>query len=362
MELDNRIINELRKSVRIKDRGKISWHIDGSEFMGEGKIRNISSTGMQMETKSVFSPTDEATFTFNPLMQKSNYIPQKARLIWHKKANSKENAATICGFEFVDVPQDVFHVLSDKIARTVKRAKYLLGLNKVVSFLLILAILGLICFSIWLSGLIHTGLTSSNSQLVGATEQQAGLYNKSQAELMSSQKMFQESQDMLSGVNADLSSTKSILAETQQLLEQARAENSLTQGEYAKAKADLEAKVAALESQNSDVSREMQDLQTRLSFYDGDISSMGEGKSLLKLYKQRVKEVKTKIKGFKKEAHRARISAMRERDRVRALIGNNGFLVKDGKTVEVDMEKYNALSSQGLEQKKNVEIDVNFVD
>ena len=62
----------------------------------------------------------------------------------------------------------------------------------------------------------------------------------------------------------------------------------------------------------------------------------------MQLYHDKMNLVKSKIKDFRIEAKKVRTQALREMDRVRVLLGNNGYFVKNGEAVKVDIESYNS--------------------
>ena len=94
------------------------------------------------------------------------------------------------------------------------------------------------------------------------------------------------------------------------------------------------------------MSSELAVVDAKLRYYSGEVKDTAEGRQLLKLYKSKMKLVKSKIRSFKREVKWAKKAAQKENDRIKALLGNNGYFMKNGETVEVDYRKYNAVGSE----------------
>ncbi len=76
---------------------------------------------------------------------------------------------------------------------------------------------------------------------------------------------------------------------------------------------------------------------------------MDEGRSLISLFQNKIKLVKSRMRNIAQEAYFAKIAAQKERDRLALLNGNNGFLTHNG---EVQKPK---------DTNKNFSIDVKMV-
>ena len=71
-----KMFNDARSNLRVKDRNRISWHIEGSDLKGKGRLRNISASGMLLEVDRSFNPeVNECTLTFDSQINGNNFIP-----------------------------------------------------------------------------------------------------------------------------------------------------------------------------------------------------------------------------------------------------------------------------------------------
>ncbi|MCA9407703.1 MAG: PilZ domain-containing protein [Candidatus Omnitrophica bacterium] len=390
---DNTIVfNDTRENLRVNERKSIQWHIKESALRGQGRIHNISTSGMLLETNSNFKPYDQCVFSFDTTLNHNNYIPQYGRLVWFKKKNFSGNRY-LCGIKFVEPAEYVLTKLRQRVQRGLNSLTNLRRAHYVMSVLLFAGLVSLIGFILWQSGLIYQNLTVSLQKMLSVSGSQSSLtrefsyrYEQSQLQLInvtqeleSTKKLYQESEAMLNSVNKELQSTKKILAQTEALLAQAQInttnlsadlqslQNANTQDALAK-RQELENTVALLQEQNVQLKNEMTQLQQKLSEYSIDIKNTQEGKLLIKKFKGNIKDIKEKIGYFKAQAREVRIAARLEKDRIRSLIGNNGFFIKNGKRVEVDEEKYNAAvldpaaTSVAPSSSGSVEIDVTFYE
>ena len=122
------------------------------------------------------------------------------------------------------------------------------------------------------------------------------------------------------------------------------------------AQSELEKQVALLNEKNAQFASELSSLKDQMRSFEGDIKSVDEGKAMITLFHNRVKLVKTKMTYLKREAQFARIAAQKERDRLLALKGNKGFLMKNGEAIKEDK------TAQPASGDKKVNIDVSFVE
>ena len=85
------------------------------------------------------------------------------------------------------------------------------------------------------------------------------------------------------------------------------------------------------------------------SVFEADFSDIKEGRSLIVLFQNKIKLVKTRMHHLKQEAFAARVTAQKEKDRLAGLNGNSGFVFRNGQ----------AQSPNGT--KKSFAIDVKIV-
>ena len=93
--------------------------------------------------------------------------------------------------------------------------------------------------------------------------------------------------------------------------------------------------------------------------------SVTVAQSLISDYYMKIKSVKGEIKRLKSEDRSARITAIAQIDDQKLQIGNNGYFIKNGQTVQVNERQYNDLkvSRPGAWlAEQNVSIDVTFFE
>ena len=74
----------------------------------------------------------------------------------------------------------------------------------------------------------------------------------------------------------------------------------------------------------------MADLKSQLRAFEADFSNLEEGQSLIVLFQNKIKFVKSRMHYLKQEAYFTKMAAQKEKDRLGLLNGNNGFIVRGG--------------------------------
>ncbi|MFC1510102.1 PilZ domain-containing protein [Candidatus Omnitrophota bacterium] len=379
-DLNSKLMNDLRRNPRVKNRSRISWHIKDSELMGQGRVLNLSSTGMLLESNSALEPTINSFLSLNSLSGKNNYFPQFGRIVWHKRINTFKDKI-LFGVEFVNPSKEILVRLTNKINRGMTNARLFMRMGSVTEALVVMAIIALTGYIMWLSTSIYTDLSQSSNNMLVVSSQQAtltqnfsSLYQSSQSQLSSVSgeltlvnNELTATNQMLETVNAELESTKSVLAQTETMLAQARTDMKamqvLNQQRIEAVKSELNASIVSLQEESLQLTTEMQHLMHKLDYYEGNVNSLDEGIALMGHYREKMNVVKSRIRGFRQEAALARTAAQKEQDRIKMVLGNNGYFMRDGRQVTVDTEKYNAVSLDGVSaQQGNIAIDVNFLD
>ncbi len=85
-----------------------------------------------------------------------------------------------------------------------------------------------------------------------------------------------------------------------------------------------------------------------------DFDSIEQGRSLLSQLKDKLAAVRERISFLRKKEHQKKIAYQQEIDQKKMLLGNNGYVLKDGQPMPMDMPKECALSN-------DVRIKVEFV-
>ena len=409
------IFNDARSQVRIQDSRRIYWKVESGNKMGKGRIRNLSTSGMLLETNSNFVPDQNAHFSFDTNLGHDNYVPQNGQLVWYRKKSFSRNKH-LCGIKFIAPGEYVSGKLRQKVQKGLRGIVTARRLRAVTSGALVVVMVGLIGYIVRESGMIYKNLGKSNAILVDNSEQQAALtqsyasrYYTTQLrldstiqELEATKLLYSESETMLKDVRTELTNTKGTLSETRALLQKARDDLAATQQELSQMqngnselngrvqkisanmttlqtenesrRVELEKNISQLQVRNDTLTKEMADMETQLNYLSGNIKNITDGEALIRTYKARMKAVREKIKDFKREAELVRQKALKERDRIRMALGNNGFLIKDGKPVVVDQEKYNNAMQKALDDVEaqqqadkaakpaKVNVDVSFVE
>ncbi len=391
----NTIITEARKAIRVNINQNISWRVKDTEYSGQGKICNVSTSGMLLETDSSFKPTDQCVFAFDAASLTDNFIPPLGQLVWSKRKNLKDNQY-LCGIKFLEPTEDIVTKLRQKVEDGMTQIKNRLNTEKVVGAVVGVVLVILTGYILWLGNLIYQHMQSTNQALLENANQQAvltqtyaTLYKVTElklesvtAELETTKKLYADSQAQLETTSKELETTRSILKQTEAMLIEAQANNSQLKTEVqsvrdssekqiADIKDALEKTISVLESNNIQLTAEITTLRDKLNYLSGEIKSEEEGRSLLALYKNRAKLVRGKIKKFQHEAYEAKLAVIKEYDRVRASIGNNGYFTRNGDPVKVDMEKYSNVGktapagnkeSPAASKDHKVNVDVDFVN
>lgn len=145
----------------------------------------------------------------------------------------------------------------------------------------------------------------------------------------------------LDRVSTELAEAKGMLTQTNDLLVQAQQENdklksdiealeALRSAEQVNSIGELEVKISSLKKKNVEVSDQLNSVKNEMRAFEADFNNMDEGKSLLVLFQNKIKLVKSRMRYLKQETYFAKVAAQKEKDRIESLMGNNGFLVKDG--------------------------------
>ncbi len=183
---------------------------------------------------------------------------------------------------------------------------------------------------------------STDMVLTSSTQQSADYrayvrkYNETKVQLEETTRKLEEVNRQLDTVSAQLTLTKGLLSQTKNMLVQAQTENARLKEDISSIDTQqenipqLEARITALKDKNTQVTSELDDLKSQLRAFEADFANMEEGKSLIALFQSKIKLVKSRMRYLKQEASFARIAAQKERDRLEAINGNSGYLVRDG--------------------------------
>ena len=168
-----------------------------------------------------------------------------------------------------------------------------------------------------------------------------GRYKETKIELDETTRKLEEVNRQLDQVTAELATTKGMLSQTQGMLSEAQEENtklkqelqgldSLRNTENVRNIGELQAKIQILKDKDSQVSLQLAQLKSQMRAFTAEFSNLEEGRSLIVLFQNKIKLVKSRMRYLKQEAFFAKVAAQKEKDRLAVLNGNSGFVVRNG--------------------------------
>lgn len=177
-----------------------------------------------------------------------------------------------------------------------------------------------------------------------------GRYKETKIELDETTRKLEEVNRELDQVTTELATTKGMLTQTQGMLVSAQDENAklkqqlqglneLRSTENVQNIGELQAKIKTLNDKDSQVSAQLTDLKTQLRAFEADFSSPEEGRSLIVLFQNKIKLVKTRLHYLKQEAFFTKVAAQKEKDRLAVLNGNSGYVLRNGQPQNPDGTK-----------------------
>ena len=369
---------DTRKNSRVKENKKLSWHVKSFNLNGRGRIHNISTSGMLLETNSTYNPINGDVFTFDSDLGFDNFIPQHGRLVWFKKRDARQSQY-LCGIEFIEPAEYILSKLQERVQKQLLRFNQSSVFLRWLRRICFAVLMGLTATMIWLAGVIYQDMQQTNAQMKNVVEQQVVLTQRYTQLYRETELQLASVTNELETTQKDLETTKSILTQTETMLQESeqnniKLESELTafkefhQKQLAEVKGELEQKIVSLQEQNVQLDTELRNLQVQLDYLNGNVVDMEQGKTWIADYKQRLRNVKVKLDQFKRQAAEARIVAIRERDKIETALGNGGFMVREGRIVTVDQESYDAVVSgswdpqQVPQTETNINIDVKIVE
>jgi chromosome segregation ATPase len=254
---------------------------------------------------------------------------------------------------------------------TVNKVEQSKKVRNTVGFLLTVVMMGLTIFVLYIQSENYQTIETSSDLSLNAHVRQSDnyrqyvkKYNDTKAQLLDTQTRLSKMTLELELVSKELESTKTALSDTQNMLAQAQEENKVMHGDP-QASARLQKLQASANSTNQVASRKLENLQKKNESYNGelaklqsdlnnyqaDVKDLDKGKAMIREFKAKINAVKEKMAALKREAHMAQVAAQAEHDRQLAILGNNGFMFKDGQSKAVAQ----------VQPEKSVDIDVKFV-
>ena len=168
-----------------------------------------------------------------------------------------------------------------------------------------------------------------------------GRYKETKIELDETTRKLEAVNRQLDQVSAQLAATKGVLFQTQGMLVSAQEENTklkqelqgldnLRNVENVQNMGELQTKIQVLKDKDSQVSLQLAQLKSQMRAFSAEFSNLEEARSLIVLFQNKIKFVKSRMRYLKQEAFFAKVAAQKEKDRLAVLKGNSGFIVRNG--------------------------------
>lgn len=168
-----------------------------------------------------------------------------------------------------------------------------------------------------------------------------GKYKETKIELDETTHKLNVVKSQLNQVATELAATKGVLSQTQGMLSEAQQDNielkqelrgldELRISENVQNTGELRVKIKSLKDRDSQISVQLADLKDKLRAFQAEFSNLDEGRSLIVLFQNKIKLVKSRMHSLNQEAFFARVAAQKEKDRLAVLNGNSGFVMRNG--------------------------------
>lgn len=372
------LLKDDRKDLRIKDKGLIPWQIKYKQREGMARIRNISATGMLIETSTGFDSKDECVFSFDSDWIDDSYIPQIGRMVWQKKKPFSRKKH-LCGIKFIEADEHVLARMRTRVEKGVRQFLKKRRITTTIGFALCATSVGLIMFVLWFSGVIYQDVTSVNNKMMAFSGQQAmltrnysNLYRSNKIELTQAEGKLSVAHELIEKERAAIALFSRELEATRALLDQTETILITTSGRNVELDTEvktLKTQMATQAQEHALAQAEAQDrVQTLTEAAREDIVTRDNAKILIEEYRLKMQSIKGEMKQFKQEDLAARTAAILQLDNQKLQLGNNGYFVKDGQVVAVDEDQYLNLTvnefseSVAAQPERKVEIDVTFFE
>lgn len=361
LERAHTLLKDDREDLRIKENARIPWRIKYKQREGVAKLRNISISGMLVETDTSFNPKDECVFSFDSDPQAGIYIPQLGRLVWHKRKKFSRNKY-LSGIKFMEADAKILKQMRSRVQMGVDQFVKERKTTTIIGYCVCALLVAGFGAAMWFSNGIYNDVRVANSQMEGVAGQQIALSDsyfnlwranaieleRANDKLAIANQLLEEDKAAIALFSQELEATKALLSQTESMLIEANEKN-----------AEITAQLAAVNANGGVATPE------QMQIAEENIMTIADAKSMMSVYRDKIKAVKGEIKRIKAENNAARQTAIAEFDTQRMEIGNNGYMLKDGEIIRVDQSKYSELSvgRPGTWQPNNsVAIDVTFYE
>ncbi len=381
---------DARAHLRVDEDKSLLWYGEDVSEKRRARVRNISISGMLLEG-DLGDIVNEGRELFFESPEPDFVVPKKGVVVWRKRLGASGNRWR-CGIKFTDCSDEILLRLGERIQKKIIKLIKRRQITGILSIFFIVMAVVLVGYIVLLSYTVYKNMDKANREMAAVMTRQSGiirryasLYKLSQQKLadsiseLSSIKLelakakhsYEEERNLLFNMAKELETTKSILKETEQMLAKVKEEKKIlaanttsSSGSIDKKQKLLQNTITELKSKNEALGKELSELKKKLDYYEGKINNISEAKTLVAFYRDKIRQVKIKIKQFTKDTLAVKIAAAKERDRIRMMLGNNGYFFKDGKLVVVDEKRYMSASLPKREhvKRRDVAVDVMFVE
>ena len=366
------LLKDDRKDLRIRENIQVPWQIKYRQRHGLAKIRNISASGMLIETNRAFDLKDECIFSFDAEQSADTYIPQIGRLVWHKRKKFSRNKY-LCGIKFVEAEEKILQRMRQRVASGVRRYVRDYRIMTITGLVLCAVFMGLMIYIIAFSAMIYNDVSRANEVALGSSNQQVmlsqnaiNLYRGNEVKLAEASeklviasRLIQEDKTALDLYAQELDATKALLAQTETMLIEANDQNVVMNNQLQ----EFQSLGTAPDQRSAQLPA-----TAGVALGDGSLDSIDEARTLLTEYKTQINNVKGEIKRLVQEERATRDATIEFLESQRFQIGNNGFIIRDGANVQVDESQFQSLTIGNLPAlgdipaAREVEIDIQFMN
>ncbi len=336
---------EARGSFRINERFPLIWHLKDSSVGSTALVRNLSATGMMLEADIQSPPPVDSVLSFeikgdHPL----GVIPPLGRIVW-SKPKSCISSRSLYGIEFIEPVQDILLRLREFIQQKIIRMENAERVKARIGIVLFIILTAVLAFCLFQQNAIHRNYEKSYHLMTASSQAQASTYGELRMQ-------YQNQREVLKVISIDLSKSQALLEETEVMLTSVRKESEAALGR-------LNSEINNLHQKNSALSDQLEEAQGQLAVYEVNPDNLDEAKAILSFHQAMIAKIKRKINNLRQQARMAYVKVQKKRDEYALAMGNNGFIIKNGKPVPPYQSEY---YSRMKRSSPEIEIDVTLVE
>jgi len=150
------------------------------------------------------------------------------------------------------------------------------------------------------------------------------------------QSLLDRSTEQTRAYAEQLALMKQALHDTQESLGKVQAENGRFKQQLDEL-ARMEQTIANLQEENVRISQQLSLMKIAEENPQQMVNSLAQGREMIDTYQAKIRAITGRMKELKIEALDERIASLKEADKQMLLMGNNGFLIRDGELTPVDI-------------------------